>query len=241
MRPHPPGPGTREHRLAWLWALLFPSRCLGCSRRDTLLCDQCRPAIPWLPPGVCPRCAAPSRLGKLCRRCTSAATWHLGSVRAACSYDGVARTAIHQLKYRHDRSTAPLLAEFIATSLATRPIQADLVIPVPLSARRLRERGYNQSALIARHLSALTNLPTPANDLLVRTRDTKPQVGLSARERLTNMRGAFACTDPSTVTGRRLLLVDDVMTTGSTLEACAEPLRVAGAERVIGLVVAREF
>jgi ComF family protein len=147
---------------------------------------------------------------------------------------------VHQLKYRHARVLAPLLAELLATSLSKRPLQADLVIPVPLSVRRFRERGYNQSMLIARELGSLTSLPAPQDGVLARIRDTPPQVGLSAADRLKNMRGAFACVDPSRVRGRRCALLDDVMTTGATLEACAETLRQAGAEKVFGLVVARE-
>jgi predicted amidophosphoribosyltransferase len=209
---HPPE-RQADRRLTWLWQLLFPSRCLGCGQRDVLLCTTCRATLPWLPAAVCPRCAGPSKQGSLCARCDPPAVWRLGSVRAACRHEGLARAAIHQLKYRHARSVAPLLAEFVATSLATRPLQADLVLPVPLSPRRLRQRGFNQSDLIARHLSQLAPLPAPTANVLVRIRDTHPQVGLTAATRLDNLRGAFTCSDPSLVQGRRCIVVDDVSST----------------------------
>jgi ComF family protein len=236
------GAVPREGPLGGLWELLFPSRCLGCDQRGMLLCTDCRPTVPWLPTDVCPRCAARSSGGRVCRRCAgSGARRHLASVRAACTFDGVVRTAIHHLKFRQARYMASLLAQLLAKGLARRPIEADLVLPVPLSPSRHRQRGYNQSELIALAVKRLGHLPAPSPDSLTRVRDTRPQVGLPAAERLRNLRGAFRCEAPKLVAGRRCLLIDDVMTTGATLEACAEPLVQAGAERVRALVVAREF
>jgi ComF family protein len=235
-----PGVAPRDGRLGRLWELLFPSRCLGCERRGTLLCASCRPTLPWLPAAVCPRCALSSLDGRLCRRCERGAGLPLASVRAACSFEGVIRTAIHRLKFRHARYLASFLAQVLAESLARRPIEADLVLAVPLSPSRGRQRGFNQSELIAAELARLAPLPPPAPGVILRGRHTQPQVGLPAAERRRNLRGAFGCARPELVSGRRCLLVDDVMTTGATLAACAEPLLKAGAERVMALVVARE-
>lgn len=223
-----------------VWELLFPSRCLGCGRRGWLICPACQPGIPWLPAALCPRCARASRDGRVCRRCRAGGSPFLASARAACCFEGLVRRAIHALKFRRARALAPLLAELLAEALQPRPIEADLVIPVPLSPSRQRERGYNQSELIAAELARLVPLPAPSADVLARTRETPPQVGLSAMERRRNLRGAFSCQHPQLVAGRRCLLLDDVMTTGATLEACAEALARAGAARVLGLVVARE-
>ena len=234
------GAAPRSGRLAPLWELLFPTRCLGCGRRGVLLCPTCRATVPWLPAAVCPRCAVKSVDGRLCRRCARGAVGKLASARAACGYEGVIRTAIHQLKFRQARFLAPFLARVLARGLAQRPLQADLVIPVPLSAGRKRERGYNQSELIAIELARLAPLPAPTPEALAKPRDTRPQVGLSAVERRRNVAGAFACPRPELVEGRRILLIDDVMTTGATLEACAAPLVEAGAARVMALVVARD-
>jgi ComF family protein len=143
------------------------------------------------------------------------------------------------LKYGQERHLVSLLSGLLQDCLASRPLAADALVPVPLDAARLRARGYNQASLLAASLGAALGWPVLPN-ALQRTRATRPQVGLSPHERRANVRGAFRCPDPALVQGRRLLLIDDVMTTGATLESCAEPLVAAGAERVYGLVVARD-
>lgn len=121
-----------------------------------------------------------------------------------------------------------------------RPLAIDAVLPVPLDAQRRHARGYNQAALLAAPVAAAQSVSLETA-WLQRTRPTRPQVGLRARERRANVRGAFACPRPEAVRGQRLLVVDDVMTTGATLEACAEALVAAGAIGVWGLVVARDL
>lgn len=223
----------------WVWRLLFPARCLGCGRHGQYLCAACASALPYLTSEVCFRCCAPSAGGRLCRRCQTTPS-RLASVRAACSFEGVARKAVHAFKYRGMTALGPLLSDLLARALERRPVQADLLVPVPLFADRLRERGYNQAAVLARHLAE--RLATPTDEqALVRSRATAPQVELTARERQANVRGAFACVHPATVAGRRVLLVDDVTTTGATLRACAEALTLAGASRVAAVVVAKEL
>ena len=221
-----------------LWELVFPTRCLGCRRRGRPVCSRCDEALPWLGPETCPRCARPSPLGRLCGRCRSAPT-ALDGLRAACTFDGIVRQAIHDLKYRQGRSLAPFAADLLVRALRKRPLQAHVLVPVPMAASRRRERGYNQAELIAEHLSASIGVPV-ATAALERVRDTPPQVGRGAPERRQNVRGAFACPSPDLVTGKRVVVVDDVATTGSTLQACAEPLKEAGATHVFGLVVARD-
>lgn len=220
-----------------LWAALFPTRCLGCRRHGEPICSRCQEAIPWLGPERCPRCAEPSAMGGPCGRCRRG-EGALDGIRAACAFEGLVRQAIHDLKYRQARALAPLVAGFLAESLARRPLDADVIVPVPLAPARRRERGYNQSELIADHLAGTIGV-RPTSSALRRLRETPPQVGRSAAERRENVRGAFACPDSDAVCGRRVLVIDDVATTGSTLEACAEPLKDAGAAQVFGLVVAR--
>lgn len=223
--------------LGQLWALLFPTRCLGCGRRGAAVCDRCELMIPWLNAETCHRCAAPSPLGRLCARCKNDPS-ALDGLRAACAFEGIVRQAIHNLKYRQGRSLAGLASRLLAESLVSRPLQADLLIPVPLARGRRRERGYNQAELIADCLSRSIGVPTTAA-ALERVRETPPQVGLSAAERRRNVRGAFACSPEARVAGRRVIVLDDVATTGATLGACADVLKAAGAARVFGLVVAR--
>jgi ComF family protein len=162
----------------------------------------------------------------------------LDGVRAACLFDGVVRQAIHDLKYRGVRGRAALLGDLTADVLSLRPLATDLLVPVPLAPSRRRRRGFNQSELIAGRIGERLGLAIDAA-CLVRVRETPPQVGLSADERRANVAGAFKCADPDAVIGRRVALVDDVMTTGATLAACADVLRACGASRVFGVVVAR--
>jgi len=222
-----------------LQELLFPTRCPGCGLRGSLLCAECAARVPWLGADVCPRCASRRRSGWLCAACRANPD-ALDGVRAACQFDGLVRRAVHELKYRGARVRVGLLASLLAEALEARPLQLDALVPVPLSARRRRERGFNQAELIARALAERIGVPVEPS-ALQRTRHTSAQVGKSGLERQANLAGAFACPYPDLVHGRRIGLVDDVMTTGATLRGCAEVLRAAGAVRVFGLVVAREL
>lgn len=220
-----------------LWGTLFPARCLGCSRRGTVLCLECAGSVPYLPAGACLRCATPPPRGRTCYACRRLSP-ALVNVRAVCIYEGVARTAVHTLKFRSGRYVAPVLGRLLRENLARQPLRADLVVPVPMPSRRLRERGYNQARLLAEQVVEQVG-GTLAPGLLEKD-DRPPQRTLAAAERLANLRGAIRCTDPARVAGRRVLLTDDVMTTGATLSMCAEALADAGAERVSGLVFARD-
>jgi competence protein ComFC len=223
--------------IASLLELLFPIRCAGCDRRGVNLCEPCRPSIPWLGTDVCPLCASPSRLARICRPCDEG-RMPLDGARAACRFEGVARKAIHDLKFRRVRGRAELLGDWLAEAVERRHLAIDLLVPIPLAPGRLRTRGFNQSELIARRLGDRVDVPV-FGTCLERVRETPPQVGRSMEERRANVIGAFACREPSLAEGRRICLVDDVMTTGATMRSCAEALRASGAARVFGLVVAR--
>ncbi|MFN8636706.1 MAG: ComF family protein [Chloroflexota bacterium] len=229
---------VRSSPVERLLGLLFPDRCIGCRLRGVVLCEACAADVPRLGGEVCPLCAAPSRLARICQRCR-AKPMTLDGVRAACHFDGAVRTAIHDLKYRGIRSRAGLLASFVAEAVEARPLAVDVLVPVPLAPARRRQRGFNQSELLATAVSARLGVSLLASGL-TRIRETPRQVGRSASERQTNVVGAFACQNGEGIVGRRVAVVDDVMTTGATLSACAEALKQAGASRVYGIVVARE-
>lgn len=159
-------------------------------------------------------------------------------VRSVFYFEGPIKEAIYQLKYHNIRAAARFLATFMARYLTGETIPGDVVVPVPLHPRRLRERGYNQSALLAREVARLDGLAY--SEALVRTSYSLPQVkasGLAARRE--NVKGAFTCARDS-VKGRQVLLIDDVVTSGSTLDACALALKSQGAESVWALTLARE-
>jgi ComF family protein len=152
--------------------------------------------------------------------------------------EGPIRNAIHSLKYRGVRAAATELGGLLAQFLGDQAIPGDVIVPVPLHPRRLRERGYNQSALLARQVTKLTGLSLN-QESLARTKDSPPQVQAGSREqRRDNVAGSFQCNND--MHGRAVILVDDVATTGSTLSACASALKSGGATSVWGLVLARE-
>lgn len=179
--------------------------------------------------------------------CLSCSQEEPAFTRAAAygSYDAGMRDLIHLLKYEHVRPAANLLGRMLAEVIVDlSPAFTDklVVIPVPLHVSKLRQRGFNQSEAIARtalklHPAGLSGKPNAS--ALVRQKNTTSQTGLTPAQRRENMRGAFAVTRPADVRGRDVLLVDDVMTTGTTASECARSLRRAGAERVFVATVAR--
>jgi ComF family protein len=221
-----------------LLELVFPPRCVGCGKRGFSLCQQCRAELPMLEAGICARCSSLRPANGTCRGCRQLSP-QLMSIRAVCSYRGAARKAVHIFKFRSGRYLAPVLGELLRAELKRRPIRADLLIPVPIAPGRLRDRGYNQTELLAHQIVGIVGARF-APDLLQR-KDRTPQLTLSAADRMTNLEGAFTCVAPERVKEKRILLVDDVCTTGATLSACAEALVEAGAARVSAIVFARDL
>ncbi|MDD4860408.1 MAG: ComF family protein [Dehalococcoidales bacterium] len=218
---------------------MFPQWCIGCGRGGDILCYSCRQQfLPVIPP-VCPRCGLPQVNGQLCLNCSG---WQaaIDGIRSPYQFDGVAREAVHQLKYRNLRILAVPLAKLLYDFLKENPLPAEVIIAVPLHPKRLRERGYNQSQLLAEKLSRLSGLPV-MDDCLARAHYTMPQARTgSVAERRSNIAGAFLCRNGK-VKNRQVLLIDDVATTGATLNSCADVLKAAGAAGVWGLTFAREI
>ena len=216
--------------------LLFPLHCAGCRREGKLLCAACVDELPRLLPPYCNWCASPGTRSP-CRECGQSPL-AVDVIRAPFLMKGAIREAVHSLKYRGVRAAAPELGRLLAQYLAVRPVPGGVLVPVPLHPRRLRNRGYNQSALLARELAKLSGLALEEG-LLSRVTDAPPQAGTASRQqRWANVAGGFRCTGE--VRGKKVVLVDDVATTGSTLSAGAAALKAAGAASVWGLVLARE-
>ncbi len=215
--------------------LLFPLSCVVCHREGHFICLECEPALPRLVPPYCPICATPDTLGA-CRWC-SAVPLSVDGIRAPFILDGPIREAVHSLKYRGVRAFGRELGRFLARYLEEHPAPGDLIAPVPLHRRRLRDRGYNQSELLARSLAKESGLDLDVS-LLSKVRHSAPQVGASREQRRSNVEGSFQCR--ADLAGKAVILVDDVATTGSTLSACASALKDAGASSVWGLALARE-
>jgi ComF family protein len=188
---------------------------------------------------LCPKCGRPQPSATLCPGCLS---WQaeINGIRSPFRFEGVIRQAIYELKYRNLRAIAKLLARLLGDYLVSNPVPGEILVPVPLHPKRLRERGYNQSRLLAQELGKLTNLPV-VDDCLVRQRHALPQARTSTvAERRSNVADAFSCRDQR-LRGKQVLLIDDVSTSGATLDACARALKGAGAISVWGLVLAREI
>ena len=219
--------------------LLFPKWCVGCGKEGELICHSCRYLLPRIMPPLCPRCGKPQPSGILCPSCVN---WQakIDGIRSPFRFDGVMRQAIHQLKYRNLRALAVPLAKLLNDYLNTNPVPREVLVPVPLHQKRLRERGYNQSNLLAQELGKLINLPV-VDECLIRQRHASPQARTSTLdERRTNVADAFTCRDHK-LRNKQILLIDDVSTSGATLDACAAALKASGITSVWGLVMAREI
>ncbi len=246
--------GARGARLAGLAqaaaagavGLVLPPSCLCCSApvgTAGALCADCWIGVSFIGRPCCARCGLPFAIeaaqGALCGTCIRVPPVY-DRARAAFLYEGTGRELILAFKMADRSWLAPRLAEWLHRAAAPLLTDADLVVPVPLHRWRLLARRFNQAAVLAGLVARRAGVPT-APDLLRRTRRTPPQTRLSGPERRRNVRGAFQVRRARMplVAGRRILLVDDVLTTGATVSACARALRKAGAARVDVATLAR--
>jgi ComF family protein len=223
-----------HHAQRALLDLLFPPRCVTCRRVGEWFCVSCRAAVEKIQPPFCERCGRllPQRECIYCQKLPL----HIDGIRAVAFFEGNLREAIHAFKYKACTELAQIFGGMLSDYLSTHRLLVDAVVAVPLHAERERARGYNQSLLLARALAVQRQLPV-WEKALMRVRDTRPQVELNASERRENVRAAFAAT--SRVAGARVLLIDDVCTTGATMDACSVALKDHGAQSVWGLALAR--
>lgn len=216
-----------------LFNQLLPPPCLLCQAPGGPLCESCLGDLPWLAAAHCPVCALPTPSGTTCGHCLKDKP-AFSRAHAAFAYAFPVDRLIQRLKYREHLALAPLFGGLVAAQLQGE--LPDIWLPMPLHANRLRERGFNQAAEIARELAVRTDIPLRTG-WAQRLRDTPPQAGLKREARKKNLRGAFACSGE--VAGLHIGIVDDVMTTGSTLDELAKILNAAGAREVSCVVVAR--
>jgi ComF family protein len=236
---------------AWLRRLglgvlefFLPRLCLFCGEpvgetAPVAVCPECTGAVQWIDSPVCPCCGLvfESREGsdRLCGSCTTDPPL-FRRARAAAVYDGAVAVAIKRFKFTRQMAYLPVMQHWLHRPRCRELVaEADLLAPVPLHPRRLRLRGFNQALLLAQAWPGVDL----RRDLLVRVRHTVPQVGLNPRERRENVRRAFAVPHPEQVKGQKILLVDDLYTTGATVRECARVLLQAGAAQVEVLTVAR--
>jgi len=220
--------------------LIYPPKCLICGELGCpWICDACRAKIDPVPQPYCPTCGHPM-FDVFCNSCHGRRR-SFTAARAAGEYSGVLKEAVHHFKFNGHRMLAPILADLFyaylihSTDFPWR--SADVIIPIPIRNARKRERGYNQSELLAEELSRLINKPL-ARNAVKRIGSSHPQVNLSREERLKNVKGAFQVVFPSELVKKKVLLIDDVATTCSTVHECSRTLLDAGASKVYVLCLA---
>lgn len=226
----------------------FPCFCLGCSKEGALLCPDCFGLIPISEYHFCPFCPRPQRLitkGK----CSTHQDRKLNGLFSAADYQNrLVKKLLHQFKYApYLKNLAKslsflIIAHFLLSEnkILFHNKEKSLFLPVPLLKKKEKERGYNQSLLLACELSNFYGIPIVKN-ALCKIKKTQPQVGLTKEKRKENIQGAFAVKNPLPIQNKIIFLVDDVFTTGATLEECAKVLKAAGAKQVWGITVAREM
>lgn len=225
------------YRSFWLGVdLLYPPLCGGCAKQGARWCEDCRQSIALIPEPKCEVCGLPHLSAGICLSCQQTRPAYR-VLRSWTVFEGPIRKALHRIKYRQDLGLGDVLAAEMLGYVNHLNWHIDMVIPVPLGKKRFRERGYNQVGLIARPL-AFAKGWTYASRSLKRAKETVSQVGLSADEREKNVRGAFVA-DRRKVAGKSVLVVDDVSTTGATLNSCAKALIKGGAREVYALSLAR--
>ena len=229
--------------------LVYPPMCAGCSRAlgpedSTLFCPDCLTALDLISEPYCPLCGIPFvaeiTTSHLCGDCLGGAH-SFDRARATGFYQGLIREVIHRFKYGGQTFLVKPLARMLVDSAKDliRLHRIDTIMPVPLHYRRLRQRGFNQASLLARGLGSLLHIPVDYLSLK-RTRWTDPQIGLSRNQRAANVKGAFSLKSREKIKGKGILLLDDVLTTGETVNQCVGVLKKdGGAREVVVLTVAR--
>lgn len=227
---------------------ILPPRCLSCGKvlkSDTGLCDNCIDKVDFLNGAVCHRCGQPlNEEAKkdrklLCGNCFKKRRFIFRMCRSACVYDDFSKKLIVDFKFFDRTDLASFLAKMMYVS-GKDIFEAgiDVIVPVPLHRTRLLKRRYNQSALLAKELGKLSGVKVDF-DAVVKTRMTRPQVECNGKQRLENLRGAFDIKKKAQLAGKRVLLIDDVLTTGATLKECAAAIQKASPQSIDALTIAR--
>jgi ComF family protein len=227
----------KAYQLVWKGIdYLYPPNCGGCGTPGVRWCEDCARKTKEISAPICPVCGNQNFSDQPCQRCLDSPPFYTAH-RSTTIYHGPIRTGIIRLKYQHDIGLGEVFARMMITQLQKVNWTLNLITAVPLGLVRLKERGYNQATLLARPISFALRVPFSPN-ALTRIRETRSQVGLTIGERHDNMAGAFQAKE-ELVEGKTILLIDDVATSGATVNACSKALLDAGATIVYGFSLAR--
>ena len=216
--------------------MLFPPICGGCGKSGKRWCEECQSRVPIIRDHFCQSCGIPTKYVEICEKCKSEPPSYR-EMRSWAVFDSPVQDALHTLKYRRNMGIGEALALHMTDFVRSLHWKIDLLIPVPLGEKRLKERGYNQVGLVAQPLTYQIGWQyTPS--ALWKSRETRSQVGLSISKRRENVFGAYQA-NPEIVKRKSVLLMDDVATTGSTIQSCTQALLDAGAREVYALTIAR--
>lgn len=220
------------------WDIIFPKKCINCKREGSYLCEDCLSLVEINPHRYC-LCERLEKKDK-CENCKEK---KLDKILSAASFNNkIVKEAVHKFKYGYIKELARPLSLLILIHLQT--INADIdksfvFVPIPLSDKKKRRRGFNQSEEMGKVLSEATGIPL-FSDALVKIKETKPQMELKRKERIENLKNCFKIKNKENIENKTVLLLDDVYTTGATMEECSKILKQSGAEKVWGITVARE-
>lgn len=228
-------------------SLLYPKKCVGCKKNGAYICDNCFAGIDFLQFQVCCVCQKGSIDGLTHPKCKT--SYSLDGIISSIAYKGIVKKLLYQFKYRPFLSDLKIiLGKLFYEGLIQQEAFINFldaknvwITSVPLHSNRLKKRGYNQSELLAKELSIKLEIPYLSN-VLVRQKHTKPQFELKKEERKKNMLGAFSINQKfgGEIKGKRIILVDDIATTGATLRECGKILKKSGAGKVLGVTLAHE-
>jgi ComF family protein len=221
-----------------IWDILFPKKCINCGREGQYLCDDCLSLIEINPFNYC-LCEKLEKRSK-CGNCQNR---NLDKILSATSFNNkIVKEAIHKFKYGYIEELSVPLSLLILNHLQIIDCQIDksfIIVPVPMHIKKKRRRGFNQSEEISKIISSSTTIPLSTT--LIKTKETKPQMELNRAERIENIKDCFEIKDKNEIGNKTILLIDDVYTTGTTMDQCAKVLKENGAREVWGLTVAREL
>ena len=215
--------------------LLFPKYCVGCKKIGSYLCFECKNKLEIIKVQNCPVCGHKSITGTthpLCKK-----RYSLDGSTSIFNYKNPIKQAVHQIKYRLIKDEIKTFTDFMLQNLPNNFPKFDLIIPIPLHPKKLKERGFNQSEEIAKIISQNLKI-TLAINILTRTRYTAPQFNLKSQERIKNIKNAFSITNPEQIKNKKILVIDDVATTYSTLNEAASILKKSGASFIWSLTLA---